>query len=392
MMKRWRSAKSNTMKNILHFLGIIILLFVITRPVPALAESGLPNSAEFGYGVRLDLSGAQINSSIAAAASLKINWLAIDFDWASVWPAKDDSPDLEPLNQAMYLAQQNHLSVMISITRPPAWVVSAEGPDPTMTGQVVKYLARTYPGVLLAIELFPGANTIQGWGTAPNPNAYFSLMQTVTQALQSSGSSIIIVAAGLTPLPPNPPAGDIDDLVFLDTLYNAGAQSWMPIISIRIPEITGDPMFTPTQDEKRCLRHFEEVRQVMLIHDHRQGLIWLTGFSWPTENLQTSDTIYQNPTEQTRWLNQAYQILKAQLYLGVAFFSQINPPGPHTVTPNPVSLIRQDLSIHPALANLGLLISPPADNTQLAVQTVLIKRIVQEVQFKPSTRNASAGQ
>ncbi len=108
------------MKNILHFLGFISLLFVIARPGPALAESGLPNSAEFGYGVRLDLSGAQINSSIAAAASLKINWLAIDFDWANVWPAKDDNPDLEPLNQAMVLAQQNHLSVMISITRPPA--------------------------------------------------------------------------------------------------------------------------------------------------------------------------------------------------------------------------------------------------------------------------------
>jgi hypothetical protein len=380
------------MKTTLHFLGIIILLFLANRPGPALAESGLPNSAEFGYGVRLDLSGAQINSSIAAAASLKINWLAVDFDWANVWPAKDDSPDLESLNQAMYLAQQNHLSVMISITRPPAWVVSADGPDPTMTVQVVKYLARTYPGVLLAIELFPGANTIQGWGTAPNPHAYLSLLQAATQALQSTGSSIILVTAGLTPLPPNPSSGDIDDLEFLDTLYNAGAQSWMPIISIRIPEITGDPMFTPTQDEKRCLRHFEEVRQVMLIHDHRQGLIWLTGFSWPAGNLQMSDAIYQSPTEQTRWLNQAFQILKAQLYLGVAFFAQINPPGPSTVTPNPASLVRQDLSIHPALANLGLLISPPADNTKLTVQTVLIKRIVQEVQFKPSTHNATSGQ
>lgn len=152
------------MKNFLHFLGIVILLFIFTRPGPVMAESGLPNSAEFGYGVRLDLSGDQINSSIAAAASLKINWLAVDFDWASIWPVKEDTPNLEPLNQAMALAQQNHLSVMVSITRPPAWVVSAEGPDPIMTKQVVKYLARTYPGVLLAIELFPGANTIQGWG------------------------------------------------------------------------------------------------------------------------------------------------------------------------------------------------------------------------------------
>jgi hypothetical protein len=379
------------MQKILHFLGITVVLLWIIQPGFAVAGSGLPNSAEFGYGVRLDISGTQIIPSIAAAANLKINWLAIDFDWENIWPARDSSPNLDPLNEAMDLAKQNHLSVMISITRPPEWVVSMDGPDPKMTVQVVKYLARTYPEVLLAIELFPGANTVQGWGTTPNPNAYLNVLQVTTQALQSSGSSVIIVAAGLTPLAPNPPAGDMDDLVYLNDLYKAGAQSWMPIISIRLPETTGDPMFSPTQGEKRCLLHFEEVRQVMLTNNHRQGLIWLTGFAWPSGDLRTTDSVYQHPTEQTRWLNQAFQILKAQLYIGVGFFSQINPPGPRAGTENPVSLIRQDLSIHPAFANLGLLISPPADNTQINVQTVLIKRIVQDIRFKPSTRNASIG-
>jgi hypothetical protein len=376
---------------IFHLLGIIVILSAFTRSGMALAESGLPNSAEFGYGVRLDLSGTQISPSITAAASFKLNWLALDFDWANIWPTRDASPDLDPLHQAILLAQQNHLSVMISITQPPAWVVSTAGPDPTTTVQVVTYLARTYPDVLLAIELFPGANTIQGWGTTPDPSAYLSLLQASTQALQTIRSPVTIVAAGLTPLPPNPQAGDIDDLVFLDQLYKAGALPSMPIISIRFPETTGDPLFTPTQNEKRCLRHYEDVRQMMLINEHRQGLIWITGFSWPSGNLQASDSIYQKTSEQTRWLNQAYQILKAQLYLGVAFFSQINPPGPRAVTLNPASLIRQDLSIHPAFANLGLLISPPADNMKMNVQTVLIKRIVQEIHFKPSISNASIG-
>ena len=380
------------MKKNLHFLGIIILLFVLTKPGVALAENGMPNSAEFGYGVRLDLWGAQINPSIAAAGSLKINWLALNFDWASLWPTKDAIPDLDPLNQAMYLAQQNHLSVMISITQPPAWIVTSEGPDPAMTTKVVNYLARTYPGTLLAIELFPSANTIQGWGTIPNPKAYFNLLQTTAQSLQSSGSPVIIVAAGSTPLPPNPTPGDMDDLAFLEALYNTGAQPWMPIVGMRMVETTGDPMCTPTPNEKRCLRHFEEVRQIMLNHNHRDGLIWLTGFAWPSGNLQETDGIYRHTNEQTRWLNQSYQILKAQLYIGVAFFSQINPPGPREVDTKTTSLIRSDLSFHPALANIGLLISPPADNTQLSVQTVLVKRIVQDIQFKPSTQNPSSGQ
>jgi hypothetical protein len=292
----------------------------------------------------------------------------------------------------MSQAKQNNISVMISITRPPAWVVTADGPDPKTTIQVVKYLARTYPGVLLAIELLPGANTTQGWGTTPNPSAYFNLLQSATKALHSIDSPIIIVAAGLTPLPLKPTKGDLDDLVFLEDLYSAGASSWMPILSIQLPETTGDPMLTPTPDEKRCLRHFEEVRQIMLAHDHREGLIWVTSFSWPSGSIKTSDNIYRSSSAQTRWLNEAYQILRAQLYLGVAFFSQINPPGTRTAKINPDSLIQQDLSIHPAFINLGQLISPPANNNPVEVQTILIKRIVQDIQFKPPTRNASTGQ
>lgn len=380
------------MKKIFCLLGIINLLSVLIGPTAVLAENGLPNSPEFGYGARLDLSGSQINPSIAAAGSLKLNWLALDFDWNSLWPTRDAIPDLDPLDQAMYLAKQNHLSVMISITRPPTWVVKADGPDLTMTVKVVEYLARTYPGILLAIELFPGANTIEGWGTTPDPNAYFKLLKATTKALQSTNNTITIVTAGLTPLSPNHKPGEIDDLAFLEALYNAGAITYMPIVGIRMLEMTGDPMYIPPQNEKRYLRHFEEVREVMLSHNHRNGLIWLTGFSWPSGTLQAADRIYQNQKEQTRWCNQAFQILKAQLYIGAAFFSQINPPGPGADLPNPVSLIQPDLTFHPALANLGLLITPPADNTKLSIQTVLIKRIVQEVQFKPSNMNASAGQ
>jgi hypothetical protein len=392
MVMWWLSAMSTFMKNTLHFLGILVFLSILIKPDLALAESGLPDSAEFGYGVHLDLAGTQINPSIAAAASLKINWLALDFDWSSIWPERDASPDLDALNQAIYLAQQNKLSVMVSIARPPAWVVSPEGPDPAITAKVVQYLARTYPGVVLAIELFPGANTILGWGTTPNPIAYLNLLKASSQALQSIGSSTIIIAAGLTPSPQSALTSDMDDLAFLEALYNAGALPWMPIVGLRMVETTGDPLFTPTTEENRCLRHFEEVRQVMLAHNHREGLIWLTSFTWPSGNIQASDKIYKNTSEQTRWLSQSYQILKAQLYLGVAFFSQINPPKPGADLSNPVSLVRPDLSYHPALASLGLLISPPADNTKQSVQIVLVKRIVQEVQFKPSTHAATIGQ
>ena len=373
------------MKKNLLILVIISLLLGVYPSMSVSAQNGLPTSANFGYGVRLDLRGIQINPSINAVGSLKLDWIGVDFNWKYLWPTEDAIPNLDTLNQAIYLAQQNHLNVMVSITEPPAWAVDENGPDPIVTTKIAEYLARTYPDVVLAIELFPGANTTRGWGTKPNPPAYFKLLKTVTKALRSNNSNVTIIAAGLIPLPQNPPQGDIDDLVFLESLYKAGSNSWMPILGLRLTDITGDPMNIGTQTEKRVIRHYEEIRQLMLKHDHRNGLIWITGFSWPSGNIQGSDSIYRNTGEQTRWLTQAYQIMKAQLYIGVAFFSQVNPHEANSNQSNAAVLIQSDLNIHPALTNLGLMITPPDDNTPLAVQIVLTKRIVQEISFKPST-------
>jgi hypothetical protein len=192
----------------------------------------------------------------------------------------------------------------------------------------------------------------------------------------------VIVAAGLTPIAPNSTAGDLDDLAFLENLYQAGAKDWVPIVGVRLPDITGDPLFAPTPDEHRCLRHFEEVRQVMLKFKHRDGLIWITSFAWPSGTIQRSDLNYQNPEEQARWLNQAYQILEAQLYMGVAFFQQLNPPDPTEASPATASLISPDSNLHPAFKSLGSMISPLVGNT-VDIQTTLIKRIVQDIDFKP---------
>jgi hypothetical protein len=50
----------------------------------------------------------------------------------------------------------------------------------------------------------------------------------------------------------------------------------------------------------------------MIANNHSDGLLWITGLSLPAE------------TEQAPWLQQAYPIMKSQLYLGAVFYSQPN--------------------------------------------------------------------
>jgi hypothetical protein len=362
------------MKAIRIILCIVLVVGLAQSIVqPAQAQSGLPTSPDFGYGARLDLNGGLIFPALNAASGLGLSWLELDFDWAQTWPSAAEPPNLAMLDQAMGAARQNNVNILLSIKNAPAGAMTAAGADPNLVVAVVTNLCQRYAGTLRAVELFPGANTRQGWGAAPNPSNYAALLQAAQAGLQASCPTTYLVAAGLTPLGVNRAADDLDDLAFLAGLYQAGALPTMPIISIRLADLHGAPMATPEPFDQRSLRHFEDVRDVMLKYNHRDGLIWITTFSWPAN--------YTDQAAQAQWLEEAYALLKAQLFIGVAFFDQLNPPqsnaNGHTTPAN--SLILADTSLHPGLLRLQQLITPDGKTTH---QIPLSKKVAEKLWFK----------
>lgn len=333
-----------------HIFILITLLLFPVRPVNA--ASGLPNSTGFGYGARLDIWGQEVELAFKSARGIGIEWIGIDFDWSRHWPTDASSIDLQNLDTAMDLAQGLNLNVLLSITNPPAWAMTTTGPDTKSTAGLVALLANRYPDNLLAIELFPAANTYKGWGAPPNPDNYTALLKSAHSALRSLDSQVVIIAAGLNPVTPDNQNRDMDDLTFLTKLYDAGAMPYMPVVSIRFSEIVGDAMSPSDSAEGRILRRYEAVRQTMLANDHGYGLIWVTGFTWPTAP--------EEPSYQIRWLEDAFHLLKSQLYIGAAFFDRLNPPLEANPSESHGSLILVDGEnprSHPALGTLGQIIN-----------------------------------
>jgi hypothetical protein len=261
--------------------------------------------------------------------------------------------------------------------------MTPNGPDANLTAGVAASLARLFPDSLKAIELFPGANTQQGWGVEPDPVAYLQLIQSTQAALSTIQPTVWVVAGGLTPLAANAPSGDMPDTSFLEALYIANGRDSLPIISLRLPLLTGEPLAAPRVEAGYAtLRHFETIREVMLNSNHRQGLLWITGLSWPNGQGQPTDILYADQQQQEQWISQAYRMLKSQLYVGAAFFDQINPPD--VVSTSQVSLIRRDLSLHPAAARLAILINPVATPETMLAGESLSKKIPPDMHLKPN--------
>jgi len=336
----------------LNFLFITLLVIcLMLSPMQAQASSPSPNSMNFGYGARLDPLGIEIDLAINTAASIGLDWIGLDFDWAHLWPKEDVTPNLQPLDEVIKKASDLEIKILLSITTPPTWALTSLGPDVNMTTQLVTFLSSRYTKELMAIELFPGANTAKGWGAKPNPQTYKFLLEASWKALRASGSPVWLVAGGLSSST-DLSLQDINDLSFLKALYEAQASTYMPIISLRLPDLNSDVMASPNTGEQLVLRHYEDIRQIMRQYGHTQGSIWVTGFTWTS---RMTDEV----SSQSSWVKQAYHLMRSQLYIGAAFFDQLNPPRKsQSQTRNTwIQVEKGKTWLHPAVSALGELIT-----------------------------------
>jgi hypothetical protein len=335
--------------------ALIVVLIIITLLVPpshVYATSGTPNSLKFGYGARLDLTGEQVDTAINLASGLGLDWIQIEFDWQRLWPDEARTPNLDSLDQAISLAHGKGLSILLSIIHPPAWAVNPTGPNPNLTAELVSLLFQRYPGNIEAVELFPGINTQDGCGASPDPASYINVLLASHQAILENNSPAYLVT---TLVPTESPDGtrNIDDREYLDQLFNTDYASLMPIIGLHYIGLTGVPLAEPGQGKGLVLRHYEEIRKILLQHGHQESLIWITSFSWPKADIQNLSEEYSLLTieeAQDQWLSEAYKLIHSQLYLGAAFFEQLNWNPQKPTVP---SLLLPDSSLHPTCQSIG---------------------------------------
>jgi hypothetical protein len=311
------------------------LIISLVFPVSARAARGTPESLEFAHGVYVDVNGQQVEAALHLAAEMNLDWVALDFDWAATWPDISKWNDTSRFASAMALARTLNLNVLVSIKNAPAWASTPQGPDAGFSAALVSELTQRYSN-LLAVELYPQANTRAGWGATPDPAAYANLLKVVQSRLDSENRKVYLIAGGLsnTLLA----ADDMADVSFLQGLYATGTRP--AIISIQFSTLSGSPLDEPAASN---LRHYEQIRSVMTANSHTDGLLWMTRFCFP-ENIDAVQA-------QNEWLLHASEQMKSQLYIGAVFYGHFNSPAIET---NPAaSLVRPDLSLHPFIQTLS---------------------------------------
>jgi hypothetical protein len=147
-------------------------------------------------------------------------------------------------------------------------------------GAFTAAFAERYAGTVDHLIIWNEPNLAFEWGYQQvDPAGYARLLEAVYAPVHRANPNITILAAGLAPTlePPGSPHG-LDDLLYLDALYQAGADAYFDALAVHTYGFTRPPDEPPTPNSLN-FRRVELLREIMRQHGD-DSPIYITETGW----------------------------------------------------------------------------------------------------------------
>jgi len=283
--------------------------------------------------------------AVRMAAEAGFHWLRQEFPWEDIEiHGKGDFEDRrnqparsawEKYDNIVALAEKYDMQLIVRVSNPPAWS-RAQGndvgpyapPDDYQDyADFVSALVSRYKGRIRYYQLWNEPNIYPEWGNyAINPEDYTRLLCTAAAAARAADPNVVIINGAMAStivLDPaaTPPGNGLNDLLFMQRMYDAGAASCFDIVAMQGYGLWSGP--TDRRMNPRVLNFSRPLfmRDLMVANGDAHKPIWISEMNWNAVPDAASDKRFGQVTEaqQARYLVEAYQrIQKEWPWLGVA--------------------------------------------------------------------------
>lgn len=291
-MENWRSVPLNFAWGLR--LLLLALLLAAIRPAPALVTLGPAQEVattipELGVHTRLtdEVEEWKIKRSLAMVREMGASWIVEFFPWA-YYQAEDGNVAWEHPDMVINHAHAQGLQVVARIGLTPDWARPADTPltylDETAYDDFAAFaalFAERYRGKVSHIIIGNEPNLSVEWGYRQvKADAYVRLLQTVYPVVKAASPDIQVLAGALAPtLEPEGSPWAINDLVFLDQMYAAGAALYFDALAVHVYGLAFPALAEPAADVLN-FRRVELIRDVMLRHGDGNTPIMITETGW----------------------------------------------------------------------------------------------------------------
>jgi len=313
-----------------------------------------PASSSFGYGIQAHFINQDHGPIINAIKALGFNWTKQQIRWEFFEPSKGQIQWGE-IDRLVDSCEAAGINLMLSVVTAPKWArpagtdFSVSGPpaNPQDYADFVGALAARYRGRVEAYEIWNEQNLWYEWGNEPLDAArYVQLLKAAYQAIKAQDPNAIVVSGALTPAG-SVPGKAIDDIVYLEQMYQAGLKNWCDAVGAHpsgynVPpdadwRTWSDPTATfrgPSDNHHHSWVFrgtMEGYRNVMLKYGDGAKKIWPTEWGWasvdglgvpPAPGYEyAADNTAQ---EQAEWTVRAFQMGKSWGWVGPMLLWNLN--------------------------------------------------------------------
>ncbi|MBZ0299420.1 MAG: beta-galactosidase [Anaerolineae bacterium] len=274
------------------------------------------------------------------------------FPWAYIEDT-ENYYDWEPADRIIRHAQNQGLKVIARMGLVPGW---ARPKDTTLNdlpeeayddfAVFVADFAARYAGVVEDVIIWNEPNLAFEWGYRPvDAAAYARLLQAVYPRVHAAHPNIQVLAAGLAPtLEPEGSPNGLNDLLYLEELYQAGAADYFDGLAVHTYGFTEPPEADPAPDQLN-FRRAELLHDIMARYDKVQKPIYITETGWNDHPRWTKAV---RPALRIRYTLDAFQYAEDNWpWLDKLCLWAFRYPGPTYSYPDNFEIVTSDFQIKP---------------------------------------------
>jgi len=232
----------------------------------------------------------KVQRSLQMVREMGAPWVVEFFPWAYV----ERSPGHYDWAHADMIVEHARIQGLTMIARMgfvPAWARPASGGEETTPTHLdpdyydefaafVSAFAARYRGEVEHVIIWNEPNLSLEWGYRPvDPVAYTDMLQAVYPAAHEANPDVMVLAGALAPtLEPSGSAAGLDDLYYLEGMYEAGAAPYFDALAVHAYGLGFPPQAEPSPDVLN-FRRTELLRAVMVAHGDDKP-VYITEAGW----------------------------------------------------------------------------------------------------------------
>lgn len=315
---------------------IVVLSLAATLASPVMERSYAAPNAQQQYGMLVALVGN--NSNVKA---MGYSWV----QYGAYWKDAETSPGVYNwghVDNIVNAARSAGLNVLVRVSRPPQWerdpacatVDTCPPRDAAALGRFAFALSRHVRDIRgasqVAYEIWNEPNTSDEWGDmCPDPSRYADLLRNSYSQFKSGDSGARVVAGAVTTVGQRGLSRCfLDDISFLEGMYQAGAAPYFDVLSDHPYGFASPPEADPASGGTRLVfRRAEQHRLLMVRYGDAAKQIWATEMGWALDPASIGSTCARpdwfyifTPQQQADYLVRAHNWARSYWpWMGVMF-------------------------------------------------------------------------